>query len=154
MFHYLNMNCFSCNKMNSKEGLFYENDSWKVKLINDQGYIGHSVVILKRHCESISEINKKEWLDLLDLIKIIENLFKKVFSAELCNWNCMLNFAYRDNEKAHVHWHVLARTRKKFVFENEEFFEPNFGEHYDINHKKIISDELKEKIVSLLKNNL
>jgi diadenosine tetraphosphate (Ap4A) HIT family hydrolase len=65
----------------------------------------------------------------------------------------MLNYAYRDNESPHVHWHVLARINKPLKLFEEVFSEPNFGEHYNINHHKIIDLDLKMKLTNFLKEN-
>ena len=50
----------------------YETGSWSVFLSDEQDYIGRCILVLKRHCSSLSELTDDEWGELRDLICKIE----------------------------------------------------------------------------------
>ena len=108
----------------------FETDHWIVELREDQLYFGRCVVVLKRDCEALSNLTKEEFLDYLSVVQIFESGMKKAFGAEMFNWACLMNNAYRDGRKSQVHWHVRPRYRKAVVCLGQEFHDPNFGYHY------------------------
>lgn len=54
------MKCISCESTSKDKDFIFETRFWKVFLASEQSYLGRSFVVLKRHCGSLSELNKEE----------------------------------------------------------------------------------------------
>ena len=68
-----------------------------------------------------------------EVIKKYEAAVKEAFGADLCNWSCLMNVAFRDlDPQPQVHWHVRPRYSKSVIVQGKEYYDPNFGMHYDI----------------------
>ncbi len=137
--------------MNSVQdkNIIHESLHWRVILMLDQTYFGRSVVVLKRKCGDLAEVTHEEILDFMDSIVVrLENAFRVEFGATMFNWTCLMNNAYQEEiPDPQVHWHFRPRYAKHIEFEGELFLDPNFGHHYNQNVEKLISNELREKIV-------
>lgn len=83
--------------------------------------------ILSCNKESLSELTKEEWEELGLLEKELERVCKKLFNATMFNFACLMNNAYRDNEKPHVHFHFLPRYREELVLLNKKYKDRHFG---------------------------
>lgn len=133
--------------------MFLGTKHWKCFLLDNQAYLGRSIIEIKRDCGSMSDINPDEWEEFHDVVKRLESAFKKAFNATLFNWACLMNHAYKeDPPKPHVHWHFMPRYRDKVSFAGEVFEDNEFGHHYD--HKsriKVVSMEVLEKIAKEVK---
>ena len=107
-------NCSFCNLTKDDEKwLLLETKYWKLYLSDKQDYIGRCIVISKRHCDNLSNLDNDEWFDLKNIINITEKMCKDVFSADLCNWSCLMNDAYKENPPiAHLHIHIRPRHKK------------------------------------------
>ena len=72
------------------------------------------------------------------------------------NYSCLMNNAYRDNEKPRVHFHFRPRYSSPVTVLGQTFSDHNFGEHYlsaslNGNGKVSIQDEVKIHIMNELK---
>ena len=57
--------CDWCNLSDEdKKFQVYESKSWSVFLSDEQDYIGRCILVLKRHCGSLSELTDEEWEDM------------------------------------------------------------------------------------------
>ncbi len=85
----------------------YESAFWSVFHADEQDYTGRCILVLKRHCGSLTELSDEEWEDLRDLIRKTETCLKTVLGAALCNWSCLMNSFYKEAEPdPHLHIHV------------------------------------------------
>ena len=136
----------------NKKRIILETSSWYVILNENQYHLGRCIVKLKRPCGHLGELKKSEWDNLLTIINKLEYSLRKAFGATMFNWTCLMNDAYKDeNPKPKVHIHFRPRYKKEVVFEGLVFVDEEFAHHYD-NKKKIeISAEIKEKIISKIK---
>ena len=97
--------CDWCNLTEKKkEYLLFTTDFWSAYLADEQDYVGRCVLVLKRHCGSLSELTDKEWLDLRCVVKCMESCFKSVLGATMCNWSCLMNSFYKESP-ANPHLH-------------------------------------------------
>ena len=95
------------------EWLLYQSLYWSVYLADRQDYIGRCILVLNRHCGSLSELDISEWTELKTMIDRLERLYKEVLGAELCNWSCLLNDFYKEAvPNPHLHIHVRPRYKK------------------------------------------
>lgn len=124
-----------CNWCNLSEDdmkyLLYESDNWRVFLADEQDYIGRCILVLKRHCPSLAELNEDEWSELLKHIKKLEKCFKTLFHVDLCNWSCLMNsFFKEDNPCPHLHIHVRPRYKNPIIINESVYSDEDFGHHY------------------------
>lgn len=143
--------------MDSLEFQIYETTHWRVILLDEQRYLGRSVVVLKRECGDLAEIAEDEVKDLFTIIPRMQDLLRKTFGARMFNWACNMNDAFQTNPpQPQVHWHFIPRYDHEVLFAGEVFKDVNFGHH----HLKggegdcIISPELRTMILEKLKKNL
>ena len=109
-----------------------ESYSWIVYLADKQDYIGRCVIVLKRHCASLSELTDEEWMDLKRIIDKLESSFKDTLGANLSNWSCLLNDFYKsENPNPHLHLHFRPRYKNPIVLNGNEYVDKEFGHHYD-----------------------
>ena len=92
------------------EWLLYQSLHWSVYLADIQDYVGRCILVLNRHCGSLSELDGSEWMELKTMIDRLEYIYKEVLGAELCNWSCLLNSFYKEAApNPHLHIHVRPR---------------------------------------------
>jgi len=148
------MDCISCQKPSENE-LIYETQYWKVILAPDQSYLGRCYVTLKRHCGDLAELKREEWLDLAEIVKKIENSLKKSFGAAMFNWTCLMNDAYQNiPPNPHIHWHLKPRYNHKIEFAGLTFEDVEFGHHYARGTNREFSEEITQKVIEKIKENL
>ena len=146
-------NCDWCNlSEEDKQFQVYEGKSWTVFLSDEQDYIGRCILVLKRHCGSMSELTDDEWKELHKLICKIESCLKAVLGATLCNWSCLMNSFYKESEpNPHLHIHVRPRYAEPVMLNGNTYVDNKFGHHYAVNKCGAIPDKDKEEVFALLK---
>ncbi len=141
-----------------KDNVIYETKYWIVKLADNQYEIGRCVIDIKRDCGQLSHLTPKEWEDLhKNIIIKLEKALKKSFEAEMFNWSCLMNNAFKPkikNPKPHVHFHFRPRYRKPVFYMGEKFIDEKFGYHYDRLKDKQVNDKVFQAIISKIKENL
>ena len=146
--------CEWCN-FNEKEWLLLETLSWSVYLADIQDYVGRCILVLNRHCGSVSELNTHEWLELKDLMYRLENLFKEVLGADMCNWSCLMNNFYKDsNPNPHLHIHVRPRYRTPIIINNHDYSDTEFAHHYALKKEVQLLDDDRNMLFALMKKHL
>ena len=114
--------------------------------------------ILSCNKENLSELNKEEWEELGILEKELERVCKKLFNATMFNFACLMNNAYRDNEKPHVHFHFIPRYKNELILFDKKYKDRHFG--YNMwkwarsrfkSQKDIFTKEEKNKIYEMMK---
>ena len=148
------MKCEWC-EFSEKEWLLLETLNWSVYLADVQDYVGRCILVLKRHCGSISALNTQEWLELKDIINRLENLYSEVLGADLCNWSCLMNSFYKDsNPNPHLHIHVRPRYSKSLVINDHEYIDTEFAHHYALKKEVQLCDEDRSELFNLMKEHL
>ena len=86
--------------------ILYKSYNWEVVFVDwCQEFPG--LCILSSNKESLSDLSNDEWIELGILEKELERVCKKLFNSTMFNFACLMNNAYRDNEKPHVHFHFI-----------------------------------------------
>ena len=100
-----------------------------------------------------------EWIELGILEKELERVCKKLFNSTMFNFACLMNNAYRDNEKPHVHFQFIPRYNGERVILNKNYKDKHFGYNlwkWSLNkfksQKDIFNKEEKIKIFEMMKN--
>ena len=145
-------NCDWC-KLSEEDKRFqmYDGEFWCVFLSDEQDYIGRCILVLKRHCGSLSELTDDEWEELHNLVCKIEACLKAVLGATLCNWSCLMNDFYKEAAPdPHLHIHVRPRYDEPVILNGSVYIDGEFGHHYATNKSGAISAEDKEEIFTRL----
>ena len=146
-------NCDWCNlSAEDKQFQVYESKSWSVFLSDEQDYIGRCILVLKRHCNAMSDLTADEWDELRGLVIQVEACLKAVLGAALCNWSCLMNSFYKEtNPNPHLHIHVRPRYDKPVMLNGSTYTDSGFGHHYALNKSGKIPAEDKKEVFILLK---
>ena len=135
----------------------YKGKTWEIIFADySQEFIGYSIISSNK--ETLSDLTNEDWIELGILEKELERVCKKLFKATMFNFTCLMNNAYRDNEKPHVHFHFIPRYKNKFVIFDKPYYDKHFGYNFykwDLNkfkrQKDIFSKEEKLAIFNMLK---
>jgi len=122
-----------------------------------QEFVGDCIISSNK--ESLSELTKDEWIELGAIEKELERVSKKIFNATMFNFACLMNNAYRDNEKPHVHFHFIPRYKNQLNIFNKVYKDKHFGYNFwkwalddkDC-QKDIFTKEEKVKIFEVMKD--
>lgn len=132
-------NCFICKNKINKEDIIYENKNFIAFLDAYPPTKAYTLLATKQHMEDITELSKKEYINLQNILFDISQTIKKTFNPKRI---CILQSG---GLLSHLHFHII----------------PVYGEVFnnfmDILLKKTILELSKEerKIISLkIKNNL
>lgn len=107
-------NCPLC-KLNDPANRNYaylkEYKYWNVRVTPNQHLLGAHVISLKRHTEKMSDLEPREFEELIDIQKELENALEKTFRPH--NYN----YLQLGNVVRHLHIHMLPRYSdiKEFV---------------------------------------
>ena len=109
--------CEWCNLSDEdKQYLLYEDEYWMLFLADEQDYVGRSILVLKRHCASMSELNEEEWKVLHNLIQRFETCALQVLGADVCNWSCLMNNFFKEEVTSEDR--AVLFSRMKAYWEN------------------------------------
>ena len=135
----------------------YKGKNWDV-IYEDWGqeFIGQCIVSNNKEC--LSDLTKEEWIELGKIEKELERVTKKLFNSTMYNFACLMNNAYRDNEKPHVHFHFIPRYKENVCLFNKTYKDDHFGynfwkwENSKLNRQKdIFTKEERIKIYDMMK---
>ncbi len=130
----------------------YESTFWSVFLSDEQDYIGRCILVLKRHCGSLSELTDGEWGELHMLVRKVETALKTALEAALCNWSCLMNSFYKGSDPdPHLHIHVRPRYDRPVTLNGRVYVDNEFGHHYSVNKSGAIPVKDKEWVYARLK---
>ncbi len=147
-----NTTCKFCEFSAKDENLIFETPFWMVLLAPEQSYVGRSMVVLKRHAASLSDVTAEELADFGSVVKKFEAAAKKAFDATMFNWTCMMNDFFRAAiPDPHVHWHARPRYNHTVEVSHVRFTDPEFGQHYNRDRTQEIPGNVRKEIVAKLR---
>lgn len=107
----------------------YKSNSFEVVFCDwCQEFPGYCIVSSNK--EALSDLTKEEWMELGLIEKELERVVKKVFGATMFNFACLMNNAFRDKERPHVHYHFVPRYEKELVLFNKKYKDKHFGYNF------------------------
>lgn len=135
----------------------YRSDRWNVIFVEwCQEFPGQCIISSNK--QSLSELDSDDWVELGMLEKELERTTKKIFNATMYNFACLMNNAYRDREKPHVHFHFLPRYENERIILGKKYIDKHFGYNmwkWSLNRfkrqKDIFTKEEKIKMFEMLK---
>ena len=138
--------------------ILYKGNNWEVVFVNwCQEFVGDCIIFCNKEC--LSELSDNDWIELGKIEKELERVSKKLFNATMFNFACLMNNAYRDNEKPHVHFHFIPRYKNKLEIFNKVYKDKHFGYNFWKwalsklkSQKDIFTKEEKLKIFEMMKD--
>ena len=135
----------------------YNGKYWKVVFTDwCQEFIGDCIISSSK--EKLSDLTNEEWIELGIIEKELERVIKKLFGATMFNFACLMNNAYRDNEKPHVHFHFVPRYKDEVKMFNKIYNDKHFGYNFwkwslndNDSQKDIFTKEEKIKIYEMIR---
>jgi diadenosine tetraphosphate (Ap4A) HIT family hydrolase len=104
----------------------YNDDNWEVIYAHwCQEFPGYCIVSCNK--ERLSDLTSDDWVNLGKIEKELERVTKNVFDATMYTFACLLNTAYRDKEKPHVHFHFIPRYDGERIILNKKYKDRHFG---------------------------
>ena len=135
----------SCPFCESKfqDATIKEYEYWSLQVfVDDQHYIGRSVVVLKRHLVDLVGLSVKERNEFFDtVLPDLTTCLNQTFSPDL------LNYAQLGNDCEHLHIHCVPRYKEPVLFEGEEFVDEYWGETYQQGYERVVFSH--EKLMTL-----
>ena len=138
--------------------ILYKGNNFEVVFVNwCQEFVGDCIISCNKG--SLSELTDNDWIELGKIEKELERVSKKLFNATMFNFACLMNNAYRDNEKPHVHFHFIPRYKNKLEIFNKVYKDKHFGYNFWKwalsklkSQKDIFTKEEKLKIFEMMKD--
>lgn len=135
----------------------YKSDNWEVVFVKwCQEFPGDCIISSNK--ETLSDLTKEEWEELGKIEKELERITKKLFNATMFNFACLMNNAYRDKERPHVHFHFIPRYENERIILNKKYNDKHFGYNFwkwansQLRRQKdIFTKEEKEKLYEMMK---
>jgi len=135
----------------------YKSSKWEIIFVDwSQEFVGQCII--SNNKESLSDLTDAEWIELGKLEKELERVVKKLFNATMFNFACLMNNAYKDNEKPHVHFHFLPRYKNELKIFDKVYKDKHFGYNFwkwstNIfkSQKDIFTKEERLKIYEMMK---
>ena len=107
----------------------YKGNNWEVVFVNwCQEFPGDCIVSCDK--EKLSDLTDNDWIELGLIEKELERITKKLFNATMYNFACLMNNAYRDNEKPHVHFWFVPRYKNELKLFNKIYKDRHFGYNF------------------------
>ena len=104
----------------------YSGKNWEVIFVDwCQDFPGNCIISCDK--ESLSDLTNEDWIELGCIEKELERVSKVVFNATMYNFACLMNNAYKDKEKPHVHFHFIPRYEGDRVILNKKYKDKHFG---------------------------
>lgn len=151
----MNKKCDACEFLKEPEHQILVTNNWNVGIGNNQAYFGRAFVTLRTHKGSLSSLSDEEWSEFQEIVQKLEKAYKETFGAEPLNWGCFMNYAFRTEPfNPHVHWHIFPRYKVAPVLNGVVYEDSLFGNFYDDNAERLVSNEVVGQIVSKLKKHL
>ncbi len=149
-------NCDVCPFLEKEDenspNVLFRTDYWSVVLDENQEYLGKAFVTLRRHASSIPDLSDAEWSDLKLVMSEYEKAIKSAFSADVINWQCLMNNAVAAHQPTHVHWHAHPRYLGGATFAGEDFPDPKWPRRIE-KTPKIVDKKTFSAIVTKIREN-
>lgn len=136
----------------------YESKNWEIVFCDwCQDFVGECIISSNK--ESLSDLTSEEWQELGALEKELERVCRKLFNTTMFNFTCLMNNAYRDNERPHVHFWFFPRYKNELKLFNKVYKDKHFGYNFWKwsnnklkSQKDIFKKEEKLQIYKMMKN--
>lgn len=106
--------------------VLYKSKYWEVVYCDwCQEFLGQCIISSNK--ETLSDLTSEEWQELGIIEKELERICQKLFNSTMFNFACLMNNAYHDKEKPHVHFHFLPRYKNSVTIFDKKYKDKHFG---------------------------
>lgn len=120
------------------ETLIEAGSLWTLVLNRNQNLVGKTMLVARRHVESVTELEPGEWLDLHHQMSRVTAAVGGLFHPD------QFNYAFLMNADAQVHLHVVPRYRADRSWGGHTFSDPHFGALYGPEQRILPPEDLGE----------
>ena len=126
------------------ETVIDERPHWTLAVNRNQNLLGKCMVVLRRPCTAVVELERVEWTDLhTELARLIPAL-DRLFGPD------QVNLAFLMNLDAQVHLHVIPRYATEREWRGRRFTDPHWGSSFgpeqevlDVADLAALTDEIR-----------
>jgi len=104
------------------ETVIEEQDFWIMAVNRNQDLLGKTMVVLRRDCTEVVDIDLDEWTALRSEVRRLVPALKSLFQPD------QLNFAFLMNLDPYVHLHVVPRYAGPRRWRGEDFVDLHWGD--------------------------
>jgi diadenosine tetraphosphate (Ap4A) HIT family hydrolase len=121
----------------STETIIEERPSWTIAANRNQDLLGKTMLVLRRTCEAVVDINPDEWSLLRVEVQRLVAALERLFQPD------QFNFAFLMNLDAQVHLHVIPRYASPRRWHDHEFTDANWGSAFGHEQRILDSEDLQ-----------
>jgi diadenosine tetraphosphate (Ap4A) HIT family hydrolase len=113
-----------------------DGDVWVLAVDRNQNLLGKVMLVLRRSCSAVVNLDQGEWLLLQAEIARITMGLRMLFEPD------QFNYAFLTNVDAQVHLHVIPRFASPRIWQGREFTDANWGRPFGTEQLVLPSDDL------------
>jgi diadenosine tetraphosphate (Ap4A) HIT family hydrolase len=114
--------------------ILYDTPYWRLALNRNQNLLGKTMLVLRRHLETVPDLTPAEWADLHTQLRTATTLLTRAFSPD------HFNYAFLQNQDRHIHLHIIPRYASPRTFSGLTFTDPDYPNHYAVpSHPNLLS---------------
>lgn len=102
------------------------------------------MLVLRRHAESIGDLDSKEWDELHSLISRTTRALTAEFTPD------HFNYVFLQNQDRHVHLHVIPRYHRPVVRDGRTFVDEGWPGHYEVGEEVRLEQQNLLTLAALL----
>ena len=118
--------------------ILWQNNHFRVILVNDQNIRGYLRLELIEHVKEIHHLTPAIQSEMYKIMNIIENIVTDVYSPD------KINLASLGNKTPHIHWHIIPRFTNDNFFPQSIWSEPVRQNKFENSIDEI--DQLKQQL--------
>jgi diadenosine tetraphosphate (Ap4A) HIT family hydrolase len=106
------------------ETVIEERAFWILAVNRNQDLLGKTILVLRRTCHAVVEIDAHEWRELRHEVQRLAPALDQLFQPD------RLNYAFLMNRDAQVHLHVIPRYASPRRWHGKSFVDDHWGESF------------------------
>ena len=118
--------------------ILWQNNHFRVILVNDQNIRGYLRLELIEHVKEIHHLTPTIQSEMYKIMNIIENIVTDVYNPD------KINLASLGNKTPHIHWHIIPRFTNDNFFPQSIWSEPIRQNKFENSIDEI--DQLKQQL--------
>ena len=118
--------------------ILWQNNHFRVILVNDQNIRGYLRLELIEHVKEIHHLTPAIQSEMYKIMNIIENIVTDVYNPD------KINLASLGNKTPHIHWHIIPRFTNDNFFPQSIWSEPIRQNKFENSIDEI--DQLKQQL--------
>ena len=119
------------------ETVIEERPRWTIALNRNQDLLGKTMVVLRRPCTAVVDMDVDEWASLHGELRRLVPVLTALFTPD------QVNFAFLMNLDAQVHLHVIPRYASPRTWGGLEFQDAHWGSAFGHEQRVLETDDLR-----------